>query len=390
MPDFFAELRKTAARWPASLAFTSLSGNLDYSSLIQNIENIADNAAAHGLAEGSVACVACANPEVLLLAMLGLMRAGVTVGAQRETPAYLEAGLVPDVVLFDRAESRPKDLKAKRWLPLSPDWFQVRAGKVARPKRPSYALIVGSSGSTGRVKLIHADRANIEYRIESKFSDPYFEGRIRHLSTAGSMSMTTLVDYMITLMKGGLIIRSPHRSGRAVLDASSIYQPSYVSMAPLTLVDVVRTLSKSPRQIRKVDHLRLTGAYCSAALREQAGVAYAENVITSYGATEIGRVAWASFGDTGGVSGDVGKIIPGLAVETIDENGKLLPAGTEGELRIRPPQAAATRYVSQGVASNILTDDWFYPGDIGRVTPDGHLVITGRKSLVINLGGNKI
>ena len=34
-------------------------------------------------------------------------------------------------------------------------------------------------------------------------------------------------------------------------------------------------------------------------------------------------------------------------------------------------------------------DGWFYPGDVGRIDPDGLLVVTGRADEVINDGGVK-
>ena len=389
MPDFFAELHRTANRHPGSIAFTSVSGSLDYEALLQNIENIADNASAHGLGEGHMVHVECASPELLLLLVLGLLRAGVTVGVTREIAAYAEHGVELDAVLHDKPASRPAALASKRWLMLAADWFKPARGKKSpRNKNAQYALIVGSSGSTGRTKLICVSRSNLEYRIAGKYDDPYFGGDVRYFSTAGNTSMSTLSDYLITLMKGGLIIRSNVRTGRAALDVSSLYQPSYVAMAPLTLVDVLGTLGRSPRKIRKIDYLRLTGAYCSADTRREALAQYAANIITSYGATEIGRVAWGDFADIGDTRGSVGTIAGEMTVETVDENRKPLPPGTEGELRIRPPAKAVTTYAS--AAGEVLTDGWFYPGDLGRIDPGGRLIVTGRKSTVINLGGNKI
>jgi len=34
--------------------------------------------------------------------------------------------------------------------------------------------------------------------------------------------------------------------------------------------------------------------------------------------------------------------------------------------------------------------DYFFPGDIGRMDDEGRLYITGRKTLFINVGGNKV
>jgi acyl-coenzyme A synthetase/AMP-(fatty) acid ligase len=333
--------------------------------------------------------VACSNTELSFLMALGLMRAGTTVSFARETDGFVEHNVPVDTVLFDKPGNRPVKLTAGRSLQLSPDWFQPPTARVKLPEAPDYALVFGSSGSTGRTKLIRVSCSNMDYRIASKFDAPCFAGKIRYLSTAGSTSLTTFADYLITLIKGGLIIRTDRRNGRAVLDASSLYQPTYVSMAPLTLVDVIRSLGRRPRIIRKVDYLRLTGAYCSPSLRRKAADQYAERVLTSYGATEIGRVAMSDPDDTGATPGSVGRIIDGMLVETVGEDGQPLPPGSEGELRIRPPAEAVTSYLGAG-QEGPLRDGWFYPGDLGRVDTQANLIFTGRKSAVINLGGNKI
>jgi acyl-coenzyme A synthetase/AMP-(fatty) acid ligase len=56
-------------------------------------------------------------------------------------------------------------------------------------------------------------------------------------------------------------------------------------------------------------------------------------------------------------------------------------------IRCRTPQFLANvRVATEGAAA----DQWFYPGDIGRLTDDGILCLTGRTSDVINIGGVKV
>ena len=81
--------------------------------------------------------------------------------------------------------------------------------------------------------------------------------------------------------------------------------------------------------------------------------------------------------------------MPWAQVEVLGPDGRPLPAGEEGEIRIRSPHqgrpfgAAADR-------DDSFIDGWFHPGDIGKVMPDGMLVITGRAKELINAGGAKV
>jgi acyl-coenzyme A synthetase/AMP-(fatty) acid ligase len=38
----------------------------------------------------------------------------------------------------------------------------------------------------------------------------------------------------------------------------------------------------------------------------------------------------------------------------------------------------------------VFRDGWFYPGDIGAVTADNVLIVSGRQTAVLNVGGNKM
>jgi acyl-coenzyme A synthetase/AMP-(fatty) acid ligase len=251
-------------------------------------------------------------------------------------------------------------------------------------------MIFSSSGSTGKRKLIKFNRRNIEYRIKAKIDDVYFSDFPRYYSTSGNTALTTFIDFMIALTKGGLIIQHPDRSPGDILDTVGRFKPNYVSMAPGALVEVLELLRERPRQFEKIDYLRLAGSYCSVETRDKALEIFAKDIVTSYGATEMSRVAWGKLADIRHVEGSVGRIIDGVTVETVNEDGKPLPAGSVGEIRIKPPKAAVASYVTGLGIESPLRDGWFYPGDLGRVGPDGSLIITGRKSLVMNLGGTKI
>jgi acyl-CoA synthetase (AMP-forming)/AMP-acid ligase II len=387
--NFFPQLKKNAERYPASLAIASRTGQLSYELFVRNIEAIAANAVAAGIGPGQTILVNSSNDEAWLPLIFGLMRIGATVAVVPSPDIFVEHNARIDAVVTDKP-----DLKAPcRVVRVLPQWFDVpAAGKpVPAAARRDYSLIFASSGSTGKRKLIKFSSENTEYSIKTKIDDELFLGCPRYYSTAGNMTFPAFVDFMITLIRGGLIIQDRDRRPSALLDTISLFRPTYVSMAPATLVAILKLLREEPRRFEMVNWVRLTGAYCSIETRDKAAESFAKNILMSYGATEIGRVASGKLADLRLIEGLVGWIIDDeTAVESVDEEGNPQPAGSVGEIRIKPPRTAVASYITGLGSQPPLRDGWFYPGDLGYVSPDRGLIITGRKSLVMNLGGTKI
>jgi acyl-coenzyme A synthetase/AMP-(fatty) acid ligase len=90
------------------------------------------------------------------------------------------------------------------------------------------------------------------------------------------------------------------------------------------------------------------------------------------------------------IPGAVGYVTPGVTVEIVDGDGRVLPAGTDGALRIRSPMNV-DRYLDDPALSQVaFRDGCFYTGDTGTLMNDGMLVVTGREKDVLNLGGDKV
>ena len=74
----------------------------------------------------------------------------------------------------------------------------------------------------------------------------------------------------------------------------------------------------------------------------------------------------------------------------VDDDGNEVPRGADGEILARGP-AMFLGYADEAQTRESLTGDGFFrTGDIGRLTPEGALVITGRKKDLIIRGGENI
>ncbi len=70
--------------------------------------------------------------------------------------------------------------------------------------------------------------------------------------------------------------------------------------------------------------------------------------------------------------------------------GRLLPAGTIGEVVIRGPGVTGGYQNNPDANASAFTGGWFHTGDQGRLDGEGYLTITGRLKEIINRGGEKV
>lgn len=83
----------------------------------------------------------------------------------------------------------------------------------------------------------------------------------------------------------------------------------------------------------------------------------------------------------------VGKPLPGMEVEVVDEDGNPVTPGVEGRIRIRGAQVSG-QYVGQdGIVD---ADGWLITGDIGTVDAEGFIYVQGRADDVIIAGGENL
>jgi non-ribosomal peptide synthetase component E (peptide arylation enzyme) len=74
----------------------------------------------------------------------------------------------------------------------------------------------------------------------------------------------------------------------------------------------------------------------------------------------------------------------------VDDDGRTLPPGAEGEIHVRGPAMALGYADAAQTAESFDADGFFATGDLGRLTSEGAVVVTGRKKDLINRGGEKL
>jgi acyl-CoA synthetase (AMP-forming)/AMP-acid ligase II len=160
--------------------------------------------------------------------------------------------------------------------------------------------------------------------------------------------------------------------------------------SPAALAEFVGYYESAPALTAALDVVLSVGGMLSRSLSERVRARVCSNLIACYGSTEANIVATALAHAIAETSGAVGYVTPGVTVGIVDSSGHPLPAGEEGLVRVSGRFTVAGYRGDADESRNAFHDGWFYPGDIGRLTADRLLVLSGRETAVLNLGGDKV
>jgi long-chain acyl-CoA synthetase len=122
------------------------------------------------------------------------------------------------------------------------------------------------------------------------------------------------------------------------------------------------------------------------AWRERTGV----RIVRGYGSTEMFRPLSYFADEPTDYPDCVGRAVPGVEIRVVDDGGRAVPPGEEGELLIRTPAVMDGYLGNMEETRAVLSDGWFRTGDVARLTPDGYVAIVGRQRERIKRGGYSV
>ena len=79
-----------------------------------------------------------------------------------------------------------------------------------------------------------------------------------------------------------------------------------------------------------------------------------------------------------------------MSAEIRDERGRVLPAGTTGELWVKGPNVMKGFYRDREATAQVLVDGWLQTGDLGLLDDDGYLSLMGRSKELMIVGGHNV
>ena len=159
--------------------------------------------------------------------------------------------------------------------------------------------------------------------------------------------------------------------------------------SPAQIVGIVEVLERRGLTLPHVESVFCVGTAMPPALAARLrAVAGGCEVFSVYGSTEA-TLATARMYESDDPF-DVGHLFGESRVQIVDDDDNELPEGEIGRIRHHHPHMVREYLGNPEASRAAFRGDWFYPGDLGSIRPDGGLTLAGRASEVLNAGGVKI
>ncbi len=360
---------------------------MSYGRLTVFIDNVARHALDAGLKRGDIVAIVVNDPIVHWVMILGLERIGVvSLSLQSQ---QLPAGLGLVAVLTDRTEIIATQIRVVR---IDEQWVEEGNGEqlAVATQRDGSALarLIMTSGSTGEPKAVPLTHELIMLRTHA-FGVVWGNRVTPCARTFVDVGVAANIGYLwpvYVLTHGGAVFLRGSDAAQT-MQSFNLYNVQCMVAAPSGMAEFLDYYERSPAFACPFDVMVSVGSMLARPLAERIRMRMCPHLVSGYGATEGNPVASAPMYQIAHIPGAVGYVAPGIEVEAVDEADRPLDKGEEGLIRFRGPRCVAGYFGD--TPGPEFRGGWFYPGDIGSVTSDNILIISGRKKTIIDVGGDK-
>ncbi|MGH7027293.1 FadD3 family acyl-CoA ligase [Brevundimonas sp.] len=406
-----------AARWGDVPGLIENGRTWTFAELWADARAAASAFLARGVKTGDVVAIWAPNQREWILAALGLQIAGAALVPLNTRLKGKEAGdilrrsharlvfTVSDFLGVDyrallAGEALP-DLEAVLLLdPVSWDAF-VASGAGSEDPAVDRALaaigpdtrsdILFTSGTTGSPKGV----ISTHYQVVRLFRD---WGRVVDCREGDRFIIANpffhvfgyKAGWVATLTCGATIVPMPVFDVVRLAEIIERDRISFIPGPPTIYQMLLAEQARSPRDLSSL-RVAVTGSApvppaLILRMRDELGI---ERVVNGYGMTEFGAISMTPADATiEQISHTIGKPLPGVEVQCVDADGKVVGAGETGEFWSRG-YGAMKGYLDDPAATAETIDaaGWLHTGDIGSIDADGYLRITDRKKDMYISGG---
>jgi fatty-acyl-CoA synthase len=405
-PSFPSGVGIVAARHPNQLAIIDDAGEITWSELRQQVNQLSHALQERGVTAGDSVALLARNHRNFIIAMVAIMQLGGRVlllntmasGSQLAELTQREGAkfIMLDEEFLSVGEAAGRDKLILTWadsdqtdIPTIDAVIKDQpTSQTSKPKR-SGQVIIFTSGTTGLPKGAKREEPEGLDPMITFFGAIPYGGNSTVVLASPLFHSWGLINFGFGLMTAPTYVLRRRFLADQVLKDIEKYRADVLVVVPLMmqkLVDLDPTIIKSA----DVSSLRITAASGSALpgdLATQYMDTFTDSVYNFYGATEVGWATIASPEDLRAAPGTAGRPPWHTTVRILDAEGIEVPQGATGTIYVGNdmPFGGYTDGNTKKFAGDLMST-----GDLGHFDSDGRLFVSGRDDDMIVSGGENV
>ena len=257
-----------------------------------------------------------------------------------------------------------------------------------RPRAP--AIISLTSGTTGKPMGLVLEHERFYLQVLFTFGVELVNPGPRMLSAIPISFPASRNRALNRLFAGGTVFfHPPLFSAEELTDAVLTNKATCIFTVPTVIRGLLDIHGKRTSPLfSDVSAMVCGGAPISAEEKVQARAVLCEHYLELFGSSVTGVISALHAEDIDARPETVGRVLPNVALQIVDNEDQELPAGEAGAIRLRSPGMANAIYGGEARDSgDRIKDGWIYTGDLGMLDDGGFLTLLGRSSDMIIRGG---
>lgn len=253
-------------------------------------------------------------------------------------------------------------------------------------------LVLYTSGTTGRPKAVLHSHNTGPLRLKRGF-EHWTQGQGGTLLMASPVThVTGLSGLELPFYLSSRTVFMDRWDAREALEIIDREQVTVSLGATPFLHELLTQAEQHGRRLPSLQAFACGGAEVPPALIYRAAEVFERcRAFRVFGSSEVPLVTLGFVGaDQLELAATTDGEVHGYQVKVVDDDGREVALGAEGELMIKGAAMFLGYADMEQNASSFDVEGYFATGDLGRLTSDNAIVITGRKKDLINRGGEKI
>lgn len=350
---------------------------------------------AQGIGPQDLVGVGMGNYVLNIVTTLALARLGaVSLGLNPIMPAARRRAIAdrfrPGAVIVFKPEH---GIEGFPTIQADPDWMRPAAAAPERfepfdgtGKPWRLTLTSGTTGVPKGIPYLH-DITLVRMRLEQSLIG--LGPAARFLSSTDINVSVGLSPCLRHLFAGNTVVMMPTWTPAGFLAAIDRHGITHGFTTPVMLDSVLSGLKGPMPRCPDLQFLAVAGGRLSPETVNLAVARLSPAIANTYGMSECGTLTISDLRTMLRYPGSVGRVVPWMEIQVVDEQGAMLPAGVEGLLRVRGTGMFSGYHDDPEANARVLREGWFYCGDRGTLSADGLLQVGARADEVVNFGGQK-